>query len=515
MARSTRAGPSLALLLAVSYALLGTAWVLGNPAGAAPDETAHYLKALAVADGQPAGQPADLAPSPGDGERERWMKRTTRALDVPPGLSPEGLQCNVLRPAESARCQERARPPQGPSKGRTYMGTHQPFLYVVPGVLARTADDPVSAIRWARVGGAVTALALVVAAVALLWEGGAGTVSVVGLVVAVTPMVVFLASSVTTSGPEIAGAVCFLSALIRLTRSSRAHTWAWTALGASGMVLAGSRSLGPLWVVLLLVVVGAAHGFRRVLAVVAGDRRAVWALSAVGTAVVASVAWEVTVQPHGRTTFAEVWRLVVPALRELPELLRQQIGVFGSLDTALPPVLYWAWSAMVLLVLLLAVAVGSVRERVVLVALPPAIVVVTVAVSVLNRTQTGFGMQGRYVLPLVVAVPVLAGATLFRHRRGVGSPLERLHWLLVGAAGVHALSWYVNARRSAVGVGTPWLFIPRSEWTPALGWYPLLALVIVAAGLMALYPVLARQRRLARLSPSPQLPSAATRSTPG
>ena len=509
--------PSLPLLLVLAYALLSGAWIVGNPAGGAPDETAHYLKALAVAAGQPAGRPSDLQPSPGDSKQAAWVKRTTRGVDVPAGLSPAGLQCNAQRPTESARCQEAARPPDQRTPGRTYIGTHPPLPYVVPGGLARLADDPVTAIQLGRSGNAATSLALLAAAVALLWDKGSGVLSVLGLVLAVTPMVVFLSSSLSASGPEVAAGICFFAALLRLGRPATDARPAWTALGVSGVVLASSRSLGPAWVVLLALVALDAHGARESrLALRTGGRRAAWSVAAVAVAIVAGVGWELAVQPHGVIDTADLWDLVVTSLREVPSMVKHQIGVFGSLDTLMPPLAYRVWSTALVLLVLAAMWAGPRRQRVVLSGLVLTVVAVTVVVAVLNRAQTGFGMQGRYVLAFSASVPLLAGEVVSRRRPRLGGipPVLALAVALVPAAAVHALGWYANARRSAIGVDGPWLFVGRSEWAPGVGWYPLVALVAVASGLMALGPILAR-RRPSTFNPRPEAASAATRPTTG
>jgi len=85
-------------------------------------------------------------------------------------------------------------------------------------------------------------------AIALLWERSSGPRSIVGLLAAATPMLIFVASSLNASGPEVAAGVCFFSALLRVTRPSEPRTWTWVVLGVSGVVLAASRTLGPLTV---------------------------------------------------------------------------------------------------------------------------------------------------------------------------------------------------------------------------------------------------------------------------
>ena len=91
----------------------------------------------------------------------------------------------------------------------------------------------------------------------------------------------------------------------------------------------------------------------------------------------------------------------------------------------------------------------------------------TLAVSVF-QLRTGFGAQGRHVLPVLVLVPLSAGEILRRRPQGLG-------WLLpaVGvlwAAG-QAVAWLANARRAAVGTDGSWWFFGAAEWSPPGGWW--------------------------------------------
>jgi len=233
------------------YAALSVAWILGNPAGAAPDEPSDYLNALAVASGELKGEPVIAAlPASGDdakndARKQAGLERTTRAVDVPPGLSPEGLECNAFKSNLSAACQEGIQVPPGPTKGFTNFALAHPTTYLVSGALARVADNPVDAIRLGRLGDAAVSIGLVWMAIALLWERSSGPRSIVGLLAAATPMLIFVASSLNACGPEVAAGVCFFSALLRVTRPSEPRTWTWVVLGVSGVVLAASRTLGP------------------------------------------------------------------------------------------------------------------------------------------------------------------------------------------------------------------------------------------------------------------------------
>jgi len=470
------------VLVGVFYSALTLAWVLGNPVGSAPDEEAHYLKALAVSAGHLAGERVALPPPP-PGRKEAWIRRTTRALDVPAGLSPDGLQCSAGHPDQSAACQDGVHPPNAVTRELSTVGTAQPTVYLAPGLFSRLANEPVTAMQLARLTSAALCLGLIWTAIALIWDRSWGVASMVGVVTALTPTTVFLISSLTASGPEVAASVCFFAALLRVTRRSAPPAWTWVALGVSGVVLVTSRSLGPLWMALDLSVAAAFLGFRQTwLLLRSAGRPALGALSVVALGAALSVGWELTVQPRGSVDPGALGAALLPSLRDLRRVLAEVIGVFGSLDSPMPAFAYVLWLVMLGALVLTALGMGRRRDRVVLVALGAALIPLTLAVAVLNLAETGFGMQGRYVLPVVVTLPLLAGDVLARRRRGAGGPFpQRLPALLFGVVGgLQAVAWYANARRAALGTDGTWLFMGTSEWSPSTGWYPLAVLVVVA-----------------------------------
>ena len=487
--------PPVALCLA--YALLTAAWLIGNPTGASPDEPAHYFKAISVGRGQLVSRPATGLPVSSDSpQEEAWLERTTRAVDVPAGLWYGDLACNAFQPLRSAECQHHLIPYDQPSVQPTNFGTAQPTTYLLPGLLVRLADNPVSAVRLARVGNAVACLALLVLAVAALWQGPSGGWALAGLIVAVTPMVVFLAATLNSSGPEVAGAVCFFAAWLRLTRGSSPAVWPWAVAAVSGAVLASSRSLGPLFVVLLMVIAATTIGRGATWQLVrTGGRRAWLSLGAVAVAMGLGIGWELAVQPD-RPGGVAARRALQLSWQELPFVLRQQVGFFGFFDAPMPRIGYLAWTALLIALFALAMWAGTNRQRLILGLLVPATLVLTVLVAVMNRMSTGFGMQGRYILPFTVALPLLAGETLYRNRQRL-QPLRRapvLTCLATVAAAVQAGSWHANARRHAVGLDGSWLFFLDSEWHPGGGWYPVMAASALGAVLMTLFALLSPAR---------------------
>jgi hypothetical protein len=170
----------------------------------------------------------------------------------------------------------------------------------------------------------------------------------------------------------------------------------------------------------------------------------------------------------------------------VPALVQQGMGIFGWLDADMPFAGYLVWTAMVLMLLGAAFRVGSRHDRWTLVTMIAAGLLLTVAVSALLMRPIGFRPQARQLLPVAVALPLVAGEVLFR--QGPRFPSLRLgnlvfFFALLGGA-VNGLGWYANAHRHAVGVSGPWLFLGQAQWSPPLGWFPWL--LAVALGSLAL-----------------------------
>jgi hypothetical protein len=320
------------VLVVAALLLLGTAWLVGNPPGAAPDEPAHYLKALAAGRGdlylprRPPAPPHAESLSPA----ERWHQTTYRMVRIPEGLAPLHLACNAFRPEISASCVDEPQPP-GPTDVGTVVGPYQPFTYVLPGLLMRLASEPQSATLLGRLGFWLVSAVLLGLAVFLLWSPTDGGWSLLGLLVATTPMVMFMVSVLSANGLEIAAGLCFGAALIRLARNGGQQRWVWAATGASGAALALSRVTGVGWLVLSVLAVAVLVGGRPARHVVRqGGRRAGATAAAIGVSVVASVAWEVAVQPRPPRSVDAAVRGLPKELSELPDVFDQAIGRFGG-----------------------------------------------------------------------------------------------------------------------------------------------------------------------------------------
>jgi Predicted membrane protein (DUF2142) len=173
------------------------------------------------------------------------------------------------------------------------------------------------------------------------------------------------------------------------------------------------------------------------------------------------------------------------ATHHLPQVLRDAIGHFGAMTIQLPEAAIWVWWILVLVLVAVGLLLGGRRERVAL----GAVVIGVLAFPVLAQAWiyrfSGFGLQGRQVLPILVLIPLVAGELAGRHMAG-RSP-ARPRWPLGGAlaliAVLQAYAWWYNARNVA-GAPDTVRFYAHALWSPPLGWVPLI--VMVALGTISL-----------------------------
>jgi hypothetical protein len=302
------------------------------------------------------------------------------------------------------------------------------------------------------------------------------------LFVATTPMVVFLSATLNPSGFEITSALALAAALIRLSREDGRDPWLWTISAVAGVILALSRTQGPLWILLILGIVVAISGAQRSLRIIS---QVPWSGPA-GVAILAAIllnrSWEHLYGPtliFDPTPLGESLR---DGLRQLPGILRQQIGIFDYLEIGMPMFAYALWSAFAVALGLTALVVGTRRHRLLLLMALAAALALPVLLVATTMRHTGFGLQGRYVLPFSIVVPLLAGEILVRRyeRLGVRNAQRLFLSVAAGTAAVQLIAWWANARRFAVGQRGPWWFPGSAEWNPPWGWWPWLT--VAAAG---------------------------------
>lgn len=395
------------------FALIGITWALSIAPMGAPDEISHSRRAVAAARGQ-------LVPA------TAWVETATlrvpqSPVDVPRGygkgfaISNDQTQCwtNYLRFPTS--CAPRPDAVSGPlMRSYTYVGAYQPGYYFLVGLPSRWLP-PSKGIYAMRIVSALLVAALLAWAVVSVADLARGPWVVVGAAAALTPTVLFLSGSINPNGVEIAASMAVWTSLLALiTGSGPAPPRLLARVGVAAAVLASTRPTSP---VLLVVIVGVVLAFgaerRRLSELWASSRFRVLA-GAVGTFLVANLVFVVANQSLSRVieqklpdaSHAEVVR---QALERTPGWLDEALGSLAWLGygaVQLPVLVRWLWWGTIAVVVVVGLIRATIRQRAVVAVLVVGCVAGPIAASVLKPTVA---WQGRYALPLIVGIPVLAG----------------------------------------------------------------------------------------------------------
>jgi hypothetical protein len=476
-------------LVVLGFGMLVVAWLFSDPASSAPDETAHYIKAYAAGRGDLVGSPGQVVTGGFTGRPLEWLTKNTRGFWLPSDLAPP-YPCFSHYPARSAAClPATAHSPAGVEQ--TYVGIYPPPLYVLPGLLMQLAREPFTGYLLGRIGFALESM-LLLAAAALALSGRAAQPRLAGLLLATTPMTVFLASALNPSGPEICAAIALTALLLRQTHDGGRSAALWAGIGLSGAVLATSRPGSPLWVFIIVTVVVVLEGPRRFWRVLrTGGTAAVVSALVIAVACLGAFGWTVVFWRPLHQSPSEVVSNLRASLREPVRLLSEEVGNFGQLDTPLPEAAVRVWVLGAAVLAAAALLIGNARERLALLAAAAALVFVTIVEAAILMKPAGFELQGRYVLPAAVILPLLSGELLYRHRDRIPWPARDVAWviLVVVLSGIQLVAWGLNARRNAVGVLGPRNFLVHPQWVPPGSWWPWLLLAVLGAASLLLAAV--------------------------
>jgi len=483
-------------MLLVAFFVLGAGWSLSTAPGGSPDEIQHAIRAITVWDGQ-----LLLDPLPGGGAAVEIPQSWTQIQD--------GIRCFAGRGEKSAACEVWPSDQGPPVPAGNSAGRYNPTFYLLVGLPLRLFSAPEAGLHIARLLAALlSAVLLALAAGAIVVRGGS-VMARVGLVAALTPMALFLGSTINPSGMEISGAVAGWVGLLLLARNPEHPAVRYfavvTAVGLCSMV--ASRPASYLWLAVLggvfLIAAGRNLGIllRRRAVVIAGGVVIVVTLLCLG--------WNWVARTSDVSTGAASFGGLAEGLRKTflgsGDWWAQQVGVLGWLDTPLPTGVLWGTLLVAGVLVIPALAAGRPMMRLALaVAIAVAVVVPILAQTVLFP-QTGFIWQGRYSMPLTVGVVIVAGLALdetsaFEAR--FAARLLRLClaiWAFVGTA----MGFY-NLQRYATGSGENAgyrLFLGASPWEPPGG--NTLTLLVIAAGYLAVALALARVGRHPRVNEEP------------
>jgi Predicted membrane protein (DUF2142) len=466
------------MLLGLSLALMVLAWMAATLPFAAPDEASHYDRALGLSQNQILGPRVSYTPNPGLTTTElAFLNHDTRAISVPARLMPPNVTC-ISRKPNLGRCVV-----------ATPNGNFPPLAYALPALALKMSHDVNTALWLTRAASSLQSIAFLLLAAALLWSGSSW--SVLGLLAAVTPMVFFTASVMNSSGIEIASCLAFSAAVLRISRDPiSAPRWVWLAFALAGATAILAGPIGLVFVIADLLLFAGLLGRRQLYVLVPRRAARLSALSLLGAALLA-VVYSRLAGFSGTFEVSPLWLGLREGAHQLWLVLQGAVGNFASLTLPMPLGADWLWWILVIALLAGSLWLGSPRERLVVGSSAVLAFGFPVLFYAWVDRHTGFGLQGREVLPALMLIPLVAGEVIFRHHSAMAHA-RSTHVVLGGAIALVALfqgyAWWLSAR---VAAGAPHTirFYAHATWRPPSGWAPWIAAAVVGTLTMLAFAV--------------------------
>lgn len=457
--------------------LISVLWALGSPLMAAPDEPAHAAKAAAVVRGQLLGDEVGAPVGAG------WV--------VVPDLFAEAQKlpgCFAYRPDVPANCS--ALPDSDlatPTRVLTSAVRYSPTYYLVAGLPSLWGSGPATLYAM-RILSALLSSLMLALAVKTLCESKSSWLTL-GTVVGLTPMVFFLNGSINPQSVEISSAVLVWVAAFAVIRAPtpdaalplvRRLTW-------GAVFLLTTRSLGPLFFLVIIGVVGLLSSRSAVLAVLRFRR--FWGWFAVMTvAAVAAVGWILAAGSLDTgprvVSYPDLTgrQLTLKVLTDSWAYLQNALGVFGWNDTGLPGWGYLAVAAPITFVVIIGLSLAGWWQRSVWWGLLGLVIALPFVAQWNEARFINVFWQGRYSLPLAVGLPIVAGllATPLGSRLPGWFTTRVTRGMLWVLAPVQTFAFAVNLRRNVNGETGGLLRPDADAWLPPV--QPHVLLAAAAAG---------------------------------
>jgi Predicted membrane protein (DUF2142) len=463
----------------VTFALVAALtglWALGTPLFANADEPAHVVRAASVARGELVGKTP----------HSKLLKGYT-LVKLPAIYDAAGahLNCFARKANRDASCHRFTGSESKTKEVLTEAGHHPPAYYAVVGGISRLwprAPGAVYLMRFVTV--LVTAL-FVAFAVGALSRMASPRVALVGLAVALTPMVLSFGSAVNPTAPETAAAIatwaCGLVVVSELRAGKEPDRGVVIQLGVAASALVLARQISMFWLTFIALILAALLGRDALRRLWRSTSARIWA-AVVAACVAAQLLWIVLADgldlsvPIGFEPTLSNTDLVRETVGRAGGFYLEMLGNVGWLDTTLPGLTYLLLTVALGALVLLAVAVGT-RPYVIAMLVAMAITVVTpIALEAWQYRTYGLYWQGRYTLPIAVGVPLLA---VFALQSGTGRRVLLHGWFVPALAGMlvvaHVLAFYQALRRWSVGANGPVFYWLHPDWTSVVPQFLLIA----------------------------------------
>ncbi|SKA93750.1 Predicted membrane protein [Agreia bicolorata] len=488
----------------IALSLLAAAWAISSPISSGPDEPAHIVKAASVVRGEFVGPQGTYG----------------NEVEVPNYISWTNAQtCFVFQPTVPADCAPAVEgDPAKTVLGSTTAGYNNPVYYVLVGWPTLIFSDS-TGIYAVRIVSGILSSGMLALAFMLVSSWRRPTIPAIGLIAAITPMVLYVNGLVNPSSFEISGAITAFVAMLTIVSQPDERMLRERAivLVTVSVLVANTRTISPLWVALAIVLpllllrgreLGALLRRRAVLLsaaiIVLGTAFSI-AWTPISTRLATDAAAGTPATPVITTLFPDVGQSPFFGFVKMVTLTftngADMIGNFGWLDTPVPATTIVIWTMLLGVILLAGFVLLRGRRAVVGATLLLLALFLPAVIQAAFITSGGFIWQGRYGLPifvmLVFGVCALVGLSI-QNLRPKSNALTRLVLaVLVGFVAGQGYGFLKAMRRNVIGSDTSWKqLITDPQWIPPGG--VMLSLGIFAIGLVALAVVVLRIRSAER-----------------
>lgn len=390
----------------VAWALLfglSACWSMSNALTAAPDEPAHMIKAAATVRGELLGDATEVP--------------SERVMHVPDYVAWTPFQSTCQRgdPTIDASC---ALALDGSNDVlvaiETTAGDENPVYYALVGLPTLVLEDT-RALYAMRLVSGLLASALLASGFAALSCRGRSSWSFAAAGIAVTPMTLFLASSVNLAAMEVPAGFALACWLSLLADADRRMDAGHAAVGAavSAMALLCSSMLGPIWALAITAAFAIGPEARRS---VMGSRAAIAAAVATLAVAVGAIAWHVVAGGQPPTGAAaggvDFLRGAEYMLAHTLDHSTGYVGEFGWLDSPLTPTIPNVWGGLLIALPAAAMLLGRGQPRARVLALAAVVVLVPPMIQGAAFPTLGLVWQDRHELAAILALAVCSGAAL-------------------------------------------------------------------------------------------------------
>ena len=429
-------------------------WSLSNPMFAAPDEPAHLLRAQGFS---------------------QFDFSSPYRTD---GIPLTEIDCLRFKSDVTAACMNLVWEEPWNELGTSTDG-YPPLLHATAAI-PNAIFDGLFATYATRIWLAIVNVALLSWAAVISLRRG--TWALTGLMLGITPTVVFTMGTVNPSGLSAAGAALLVTGIASLDRghNNSGKRLAPICIGAAILIL--TRRDGALWAALIAAVAYLPHVSLRQLVqrLTLSKKSRRGGVTAIPVVIASSfwvVPWVARFVDRRATAERSTWQ----GIRALRIYLDHLMGTFGWLDSTMGIEAFLISIAAAGFFVILALGSAHRRHRWSIVMSLMLLVIVPVAFGTIRYPY----FQGRYLIPMWIAAMVLAGHSLqssheILNKLGIRPRPILLLWL-----GVHVWSIVNNLKRYATGRNGSWDLFNGDVWhPPMMSNFVTVALFAVTAALL-------------------------------